>query len=122
LKLNNAVIWLLVITLPLPVMSAMFAYNQESYDFFLLDGGDFSQKIKWYVHYTSYHVENIIKTFIIFILIRQTFNKNEVKIVISFLILSIFRLLEYWLFHHHVPWLPIVGIVIAYGLYVYTRK
>lgn len=94
--------------------------TNQSVDWFVFV--DFSQKVKWYVHYTTYHVENIIKTYIIYLFANHYLTKKEKWFSLIFVFLSIYRLLEYWLFRHHIPYIAITGIVLFAGLFIYSSK
>jgi len=111
----------LFLTLFLPVIYALFEGYDNRVDLFLFV--DFEQKLKWYAHYTAYHLENIVKTFLIYYLINKNISNDIVrKIAFSFVILSIFRLVEYWLFRHHIPFLPIFGIILAYSFMLWLKR
>lgn len=118
--MKEKIIYLLLITLPLPIMFWFVKDFEQKYDWFLFD--DFEQKIKWYVHYTAYHLENIIKTSVIYLFSRAYLTKKEEKVTMSLLLLAIFRLIEYWLFRNHVPMTPIIGLILMYTLHVYSTN
>lgn len=118
--MERKIVILLIMTLPLPVFWWFVKDINEQYDWFLFS--DFSQTPKWYIHYTSYHFENVIKSWIVYEVCNKFMSKKLANLVFAFVLLAAFRLVEYWLFRHHVPMIPVMAVMLVYSLYIYGKK
>lgn len=122
MRFTTAAVWLMVGPLFLLLAWDLVAHIDEKIDLFPFR--DFVQKPKWYVHYSAYHVNNICQAALIWLLIRR-YGERRLKLTATVLLFfAIFRLLEYWLFRHMVPFEGIVAGVafISLGTYFYKRK
>lgn len=85
---------------------------------------DFAQKPMWYVHDTAYHVNNICQALVIWLLVKRHFVRPLKLTAAVLLFFAIFRLLEYWLFRHYIPFEGIIAGVVftSLGTYFYCGK
>jgi hypothetical protein len=118
--MDRRFIALLLLTLPLPVIWWVAEGYNDKVDLFLFQ--DFEQKAKWYVHYSAYHLDNIIKTYLIYFMASKFISKKAGKIALIFLFLSVYRLAEYWLFRNHIPHLPVIGVVLFSMIKIWKAK
>lgn len=118
--MKSKIVLLLCLTLPLPIFWWAVKDIETKYDWFLFV--DFVQHPRWYVHYTAYHVENIIKMFLLYSVADHYLDRKTFKVARLFLFLAVFRLLEYWLFRFNIPTLPVIGVALVYVLYIYSKN
>jgi hypothetical protein len=120
--MEKKVVIMLVATLPLLVVWFFIPNPEQEYSFILFDR-EFSQQAKWYAYDVSFHLERIILHIIIYMLVRVYLSKVLRTITLVFMIFSIFRLLEYWTFHHTIPMLPFILCLTVFSLgYHFTKK
>lgn len=114
---ERRVIILLLLTLPLPVMWWFVKDIETKYDWFVFV--DMMQRPMWYVHYTAYYMVNIVTTLA---LLGTVKDQRAYKAVRAFFWFSVYRLVEYWLFRFSIPSFPIIGMVLIYVFYIYSKS
>lgn len=120
--MERKVVLLLVATLPL-LVAWFFIPNPDQEYALIITEPEFYQKAKWYAYDMSFHIERIILHCIIYMLVRVYLSKTLQTITLVFLIFSIFRLLEYFTFHHTIPMLPFILCLTVFSLgYHFTKK
>jgi hypothetical protein len=114
---------LLASTLPLLVAWRILEpiMPEGKYDWFIFythpKGG---QSPSWYVYYTSVYLTIIIFTYIIYDLCKKIYPQLK-ALCLSLLILSIIRLVIYWLFRGSIAFDVLVGSFVVYSGLMYFR-
>jgi len=120
--MERKVVILLVATLPLLVAWFFIPNPDVEYSLILFEP-EFTQKTKWYAYDMSFHLERIALHYIIYMLSKVYLSKVLQTITLVFFSFSIFRLLEYWTFHHTIPMLPFILCLTVFSLgYYFTKK
>jgi len=102
----------------------IFKNHTAEYDFFLLDNRDFKQGLKWYAHDWAWYLTSVLKSFVLFFIVRKHYNTKSTIMAFIVLVIANWRLLEYTLFHHRlpVPFFVVVAILILTLLYILNRR
>lgn len=86
----------------------------KEYDFFAFVA--FEQKIRWYIHYTSYYYALSVLAWSLWRACQFSFPAT--KILQLFYYLCLFRGIEYWLFRFHLGFSFICAGVIIFSLFI----
>ena len=88
------------------------------FDWFLFY--DHEQTAQWYVYYTSVYLNFIIFSYIIYELCKNRYPQLK-TLCISLLVLSIARLIIYWLFRGSISFDILVGCFAIYTTLIYYK-
>lgn len=118
---KTKVIILLLFTLPLPAF--WWLVNDIDYKVsWILFDRSFSDFPKWYVYDMAFHLGNLINSYIIHLFASRFMTWRESRLTLAFVFFYLFRIAEYWLFHHKIPIIPVIGAVLVYSLYIYSHR
>jgi len=90
---------LLLLFLPVLAIGSWKFFESDSMVNLILFDQEWSEYPEYYAYDTSLYLSFSIFTFIIWQLCKELYDKSIVKITKFYFILSLIRLLDYWLFH-----------------------
>lgn len=82
---------------------------------------DHSQTANWYVYYTSVYLNLILFSYVIYELCKKVYPKLK-TLCLSLVVLSVSRLVIYWLFRGSIAFDVLVGAAIIYTFNIVWRK